>query len=325
MRTAQVVAEGLGPVEAARAPSAPSTSSRPDCCAGGFGFGQVCSRASSMASTVVACSTATRSVSTAVPFGSCRTSAAIALPPSTATHRRRSPSRTGPAAFKARPQQAVAMLRVGFRVAGGTAGARPRPQVTEAVLDRRRVTRQVVNGLGDPVLALTRQRHLGQPVVDLHGAPQREVAGPQLLRLFPLPGVQARIGQGHPRLLGQDLQEKAFGLGGLRSGPDHQEASRAAGTGQGVGPRPRHVGQRDRPALGRVDDGRQAGGLPAGDPDVLPSAVEEDTLRRARDPRDRPRSRRSAGCCPRLSCWVSSIASTSMLRSAESCSRTGPS
>ena len=55
-----------------------------------------------MASTVVACSIATRSVSTAVPSGSCRTSAPIALPPSTATETRRSPSRTGPAAVKAR-------------------------------------------------------------------------------------------------------------------------------------------------------------------------------------------------------------------------------
>ena len=77
-------------------------------------------------------------------------------------------------------------------------------------------------------------------------------------------------------------RDRAEIVRGRGRGPDYQVADRPVAAGQRVGPRPRHVGQRDRPALGRVDDGRQAGGLPAGNPDVLPQAVQEDTLRRAR-------------------------------------------
>ena len=55
-----------------------------------------------MDSTVVACSIATRSASTAVSSGSCSTSTPWGLPLSMATETRRSPSRIGAAAFTAR-------------------------------------------------------------------------------------------------------------------------------------------------------------------------------------------------------------------------------
>ena len=222
-------------------------------------------------------------------------------------------------------QQPVPLRRVGLGVGIGPVRSGPRQQVAEAVLDGRRAVGQLVHRLGDSGLPLPAERHLGQPVVNLHAAHQREVGHAQLPGLFPLPAVQARVRQGHPRLLGQHLQQEPLALRGRGRGPDDQVAGRPVAAGQRVGPRPRHVGQRDQPALGRVDGGLQAGGLPAGDPDVLPPAVEEDALRRARPQGSRPRSRRSAGCCPGCPAGTAGIASTSMLRSAESCSRTGPS
>ena len=179
-------------------------------------------------------------------------------------------------------QQPVPLGRVGLGVGIGPVRSGPRQQVAEAVLDGRRAVGQLVHRLGDSGLPLALERHLGQAVVNLYAAHQREVGHAQLPGLFPLPAVQARVRQGHPRLLGQHLQQEPLTLRGWRRSPDDQVAGRAVAAGQRVGPRPRHVGQRDRPAVGRVHDGRQAGALPARDPDVLPQAVEEDALRRAR-------------------------------------------
>ena len=179
-------------------------------------------------------------------------------------------------------QQPVLLRRVGLGVGIGPVRSGPRQQVAEAVLDGRRAVGQLVHRLGDSGLPLALERHLGQAVVNLHAAHQREVGHAQLPGLFPLPAVQARVRQGHPRLLGQHLQQEPRALRRRGRGPDDQVAGRPVAAGQRVGPGPRHVGQRDPPAVGRVDDGRQAGGLPARDPDVLPQAVEEDALRRAR-------------------------------------------
>ncbi len=179
-------------------------------------------------------------------------------------------------------QQSVLLRRVGLGVRIGPVRSGPRQQVAEAVLDGRRAVGQLVHRLGDSRLPLPAERHLGQAVVNLHATHQREVGQAQLPGLFPLPAVQARVRQGHPRLLGQHLQQEPLTLRGRSRGPDDQVAGRPVAAGQRVGPPPRHVGQRDRPALGRVDDGRQAGGLPAVDPDLLPQAVEGDALRRAR-------------------------------------------
>ena len=178
------------------------------------------------------------------------------------------------------PQQAVPVLRGVLRVGIGTPRACPRPQVSEAVLDGRGVTGQVVDGLGDPFLALPRQRYLGQPVVDLHRAPQRQVAGPQLLCLIPLAGVQARVGQRHPGLLGQDLQEEPLGLGGFLIRPDHQEASRPARAGQRIGPRPWHPPQPEpRTFLREGGFGQvRAREFVVRQPDLGPPPVQEDAL-----------------------------------------------
>jgi hypothetical protein len=172
------------------------------------------------------------------------------------------------------------VLRGVLRVGIGTPRAGPRPQVSEAVLDGRGVTGQVVDGLGDPFLALPCQRYLGQPVVDLHRAPQRQVAGPQLLRLIPLAGMQACVGQRHPGLLGQDLQEESLGLGGLLVRPDHQEAGGPARAGQRVGPRPWHIAQPAGSALQRQDGRGQVRPreFVVRQPDLGPPSVQEDAL-----------------------------------------------
>ena len=202
-------------------------------------------------------------------------------------HRDQALSLPDRAAHGHRPlQEPVPLIRVGLGVGIGAVRARPRHQVAEAVLDGRRAIGQLVDRLGDPLLPVAPERHLGQPVVDLHAAPQREVGHAQLLGLFSLPAVQARVGQRHPRLLGQDLEQEPLNLRGRALGADHQVAGRPVGAGQRVGPRPRHAGQRDRSvcraAVRHLDDVRQAGRRPAGEPHVLPSAVEEDPFRGAR-------------------------------------------
>ena len=76
---------------------------------------RLCSRASSMVRTVVACSIAIRSESPAVPSGSRTASTPIGAPPSTATETSRSSSRIGLAA-------AIARASISFRRPGSARG-----------------------------------------------------------------------------------------------------------------------------------------------------------------------------------------------------------
>src|ERR1700749_1619404 len=123
-----------------------------------------------MVSTVVACSTATRSVSAAVPAGSCRTSTATGEPPSAATERRRSPSRTGPAALMGRSSSRSCCAGSALGEGGGRAGPGPRQELPKAVLYGRLAVGQLIHRLGDSRLPLPAERHLGQALVNLHAA-----------------------------------------------------------------------------------------------------------------------------------------------------------
>jgi hypothetical protein len=64
------------------------------------------------------------------------------------------------------------------------------------------------------LLPLAAERHFGQPVVNLDAAQQREVRDAQLLGLYLLPAVRARIGHRHPGLLGQHLQQEPLTVRG---------------------------------------------------------------------------------------------------------------
>ncbi len=191
----------------------------------------------------------------------------------------------------------------------------PRQQVAEAVLDGHRATRSASwtawampacpprrappwsAGRESPCCAPAR----GCPGADLRPVPAPGCAGERSPGPLPSAGPVPAAGTAHsPRAVpGPRRSGSRSARGGWTE--SRPTTSRAAYR--------RHSVTGPPSAASTTKACRAAAGLPAWDPDVLPLAVEEDALRRARPQGSaRPRSRRSAGCCPGLSCWVSSIA-----------------
>ena len=153
------------------------------------------------------------------------------------------------------PQQLLALGEGLVRVRVRQARARPRAQVAVPILDHHRHAGELVQGLGYPALALAGHGHPGEPLVDVHAAPQaghglgeRLVGAGQLGRGGALPGVQPRVGHRHAGLLREHLDDEPRLGRRLLVRRRDQVAEQPADAAQRVGARPRLARQVDRAA-----------------------------------------------------------------------------
>lgn len=137
----------------------------------------------------------------------------------------------GPA-LVGRPLQDLRLVsRARLRIRVGSSGSCPGAQVAVPVLHGDGVAGQLVHGLSDPLLSLSRHCHVGEALVDgRRGLERRDGGGeglvrrPKLDRGGPLPRIVPGVGERDPCLLRQYPQDELLVGAGLLVGRHDQVA-----------------------------------------------------------------------------------------------------